>query len=479
LTLTTRLSLFFLGTLAVVLAGFSIGLYLLARIHLHRQLDERLEASLNTLVAAAELGPEGLEWEPAERHLRLGSALGDRVVWLVADEHGQVVDRSQQAGAEDFLAEAGQALRTGARSTKRLDWQGERWQCSQRWLDAAGVDVTRPARPPQPGPKNDDGKYRALSITAGVSLEPVRATLRQLAGVLIALSVGVWLVAMFAGRAVCRRALMPVSRMAAAAREMNADLEQRLATAGSGDELEDLSRAFNSLLDRLQESFERQRRFSGDASHQLRTPLAVILGQIDVTLRRERPGAEYQRVLAMVRERAGHLTQIVEALLFLSRADAEARLPQRERIDLNQWLPAHLQSWWERERGKDMVFECDGAKSNNVDVQPALLGELLDILIDNACKYSPPGTAITVRLRQEQQTAFVQVEDQGSGIAEADLPYLFTPFFRAAETRRRGIAGLGLGLSIARRLAEAFGGDLTLSSGIGGGSLFTLRLPQG
>lgn len=489
MTLTTRLSLFFLGTLAVVLAGFSFGLYFLARGHLHQQLEERLEASLNTLVAAAEVGPEGLEWEPAERHLRLGSAVGAQVVWLVTDDQGQLVDRSKQDGVEDFLAEVAQTLRASGRATKRLDWQGERWQCSQRWLEAAGDLVgrfskpshlagTRPA-PAQPGQKDDGRKYRALSITAGVSLEPLRTTLQQLAGVLIALAVGVWLAALFAGRAVCRRALVPVRRMAAAAGEMTGgDLEQRLPIAASGDELEDLSRAFNSLLDRLQESFERQRRFTGDASHQLRTPLTAMLGQIEVALRRERPAEEYQRVLATVRESAGHLTQIVEALLFLSRADAEARLPQRERINLNDWMPGHLQIWWERARGQDMVFESDNTPSHPVEVQPALLGELIDILIDNACKYSPPGTTITVRVVRQEQAVCVQVEDQGSGIAEADLPYVFAPFFRAAQTRRRGIAGVGLGLAIARRLAEAFGGTLAVSSEVGRGSVFSLRLPE-
>ena len=110
-------------------------------------------------------------------------------------------------------------------------------------------------------------------------------------------------------------------------------------------------------------------------------------------------------------------------------------------------------------------------------VHPTLLGELLNILIDNACKYSPPGTPITIRLLAVGKTARVDVEDQGCGIAAADLPYLFTPFFRSLETRRLGIEGVGLGLSIARRLAQAFGGELTVTSQVGQGSCLCLRLP--
>jgi heavy metal sensor kinase len=499
LKLTTRLTLFFLATLGLVLVGFSTALYFLASSHLHQQSEERLEAALNTLAAAAEIGPEGVEWEPAARHLNLGTAsFGDQVVWLVSDDKGQIVDRSKQSGppprsqtgvwergevwerggsAEDLLAKVSQDLRTSQRLSKRLHWQGERWQCSQRWIQPAITAGLKPA-PAQPEPKDDGPKYSALAITVGVSLEPARATLQQLLATLVGLSLAVWLVALFLGRAVCRRALRPVTVMAASAREMNVDdLANRLAIRSTGDELEDLSRAFNGLLERLQESFERQRRFTGDASHQLRTPLTAMLGQIEVALRRERPAEEYQQVLSTVHQRAGHLRRIVEALLFLARADNEARLPELERVQLSDWLAVHLQTWSEHERAKDIVLQCSDAGSSFALVQPALLGELVNILIENAAKYSPLGTPITVRLHQEKQAVSVQVKDQGCGIGETDLPHVFTPFFRSAETRRRGIEGSGLGLSIAKRLAEAFGGVLSVTSLLGQGSSFILWLP--
>jgi HAMP domain-containing protein len=317
LTLTTRLSLFFLTTLALVLVGFSVTVYLLAGTYLHGQSDERLDAALNTLVAAIDVGPDGLEWEPTQRRLNLGpAAFGDQVLWLIGDDQERIVDRSKQDIAEDFLAEAAERLRQSERSTKRLDWQGERWQFRQRWIQAPSQ---KPAKRASTEPnQHDDGKrYPALSITAGVPLGPVQATLRLLAATLAGLSVAIWLAAMLAGRVVCRRALLPVTRMAETAREMDANnLEQRLPALATKDELEDLSRAFNSLLDRLRDSFERQQRFTGDASHQLRTPLAAILGQIEVALRRERSPEEYQRVLATVQRKAEHLRRITDALLF-------------------------------------------------------------------------------------------------------------------------------------------------------------------
>src|SRR5207248_10102086 len=154
------------------------------------------------------------------------------------------------------------------------------------------------------------------------------------------------------GRALCRRALAPVTRMAGAARIMSAaDLDQRLPAPGSRDELEDLRRAFNGLLGRLQEAFERQRRFTGDASHQLRTPLTVMLGQIEVALRRDRPAGEYRDALHVAHGQAVRLRQIVEMLLFLARADAEARLRHLERVELAGWLAGHLEQCSAHARG--------------------------------------------------------------------------------------------------------------------------------
>jgi len=267
--------------------------------------------------------------------------------------------------------------------------------------------------------------------------------------------------------------------MAAAVREMDAgELAGRLPIAASGDELEDLGQAFNSLLDRLQESFERQRRFTGDASHQLRTPLAAILGQIEVALRRERTAEEYQRTLAVLQATSLRLRRIVESLLFLARADAEAALPEQEPIELTTWLDEHLQSWSEHARFGDITLESHSGQPCEVNAHPVLLGELVNILLDNACKYSLPGTAIQLRLHRDANAICLDVEDQGPGIAEADLACLFTPFFRSTEARRQGIDGVGLGLSIARRLAESLGGVLCATSRVGHGSTFSLRLAR-
>jgi signal transduction histidine kinase len=476
MTLTSRLSLFFLTALALVLAGFSGTLYLLGQRYLSRQAEDRLEFALNTLVAAAEVGPDGVVWEPSERQMSLGPDTESPVSWLVRDDQGRRVNGSPEPLPVEFLVEAAAALGPDIPAVKAIDAQGHAWRVSQRRVAAGPLrnpSEGRLERPPEPG----EVKYPALIVTAAVPLEPVAAALRALAGILAGVSLIIWLVAGIAGRALCRRALRPVTRMAQAARTMGADPARRLPTGDSKDELTDLGQAFNGLLDRLYESYERQRRFTGDASHQLRTPLTAMLGQVEVALRRDRTPEEYRQVMNSVRRQAEHLRGVVEMLLFLARADAEARLPHLERIDLVPWLAGHLASWSGHARAADLRLGSSPGVPLPVDAQTPLLGQLVDVLLENACKYSPTGSPITIRVWRESAAVCLAVEDRGHGIAAEDLPHVFEPFFRSAETRRRGLGGVGLGLAIAERIATALSGSIHVISTPGVGSCFTLRLP--
>ena len=248
-----------------------------------------------------------------------------------------------------------------------------------------------------------------------------------------------------------------------------ADLTHRLPVSASADELADLAAAFNGLLDRLAEAFERERRFAGEASHQLRTPLAALIGQVEVALRRDREPTEYRRALTAVLDQAGRLLRVVEALLFLARSEADARLPGVERVDLAAWVPARLRTWGDHPRAGDLVFEPPSADVSAL-IHPDLFGELLDALIDNATKYSAPGAPVVVRVGCDSQGPWAEVEDRGCGIAPDDLPHLFRPFFRAEGARRRGVPGVGLGLAVAARVATALGGSIEVESELGRGS---------
>jgi signal transduction histidine kinase len=265
--------------------------------------------------------------------------------------------------------------------------------------------------------------------------------------------------------------------MADAARRITADTAgERLPEPGARGELQDLAGAFNGLLGRLEESLERQRRFAGEASHQLRTPLTAMLGQLEVALRRDRPPEEYRQALAKAAGQAGRLRRIVEMLLFLARADAEARLPDLSPLDLAAWLPGHLaEAWGGHPRFAEIRAEPGGGPVA-VLAQAALLGQALDNLLDNALKHDPRGP-VAVRVGLEGGLARIEVEDRGEGIAPGEAGRVFEPFFRSPEARRRGLPGIGLGLAVTARIVSAFGGRIEVESRPGHGSRFTIRLP--
>jgi signal transduction histidine kinase len=465
--------------LGIVLAGFSVVFYSLASTHLYREADQRLASAVNTLIAAVEVRAHVVEWEPAERSLRFGSAaLGGPVIWLLTDEQGQLVDRVEAPPGRDFLMRAATTFGIDDHLAAWTADDGTHWQIAHQWIrpSAEPSDLVQGIRRNQ---FKKQTKFPALAFTAAVPLDPIQGTLRLTALTLGGLSLGIWLMAVVMARIVCRRALRPVAQMALSARRMGPEnLTRRLPSVATGDELEDLSRAFNSLLDRLEESFQRQERFTSDASHQLRTPLTAILGQIEVALRRERPSDEYVRVLNTVKHKAHHLQRISESLLFLARSNAEARSPELELIDMGDWLDCLKQRWSESERAGDIVWDCAIEGAVATKTQPVLLGELVNILLDNACKFSRAGTAIRIFASCDDRSVVLTVEDHGCGIAASDIPHLWEPFFRSVRSRQAGVEGIGLGLSIAQRLAECLGAALSVRSAVGSGSAFTLTLPR-
>lgn len=474
MTLTNRLSYFFLSMLAVVLLGFSFSLYKIVDSYLHQQAREQLMSVASSLGASVEVQDSEVEWEPNTRTLNFyPTILGSEATWIISAPNGQLVEQSKNQKAETLAIETSASQSFSGDQLHRISQEGS-WLVSRQWIKphkpATTANETQPSARPN--------RYAAISVTVGVSVAPIHETLNRLLLTLCLISGGIWIVAIVLSRYFCRRALVPVRQMAEDARELGTtDLSQRLAQLNSHDELQDLNIAFNGLLDRVQESFERQKKFTSDASHQLRTPLTAIQGQVEVALRRERTAEEYQAILSKVLLKSSHMTQIVESLLFLARQNADAVQPNVEDIELNGWTANYLSTFFEHPRAQNIHFEPNSAKKFRVRVPSVLLSELLNTLLDNAFKYSQPGRKVVVSIESRETETLLHVTDCGSGVSAADLPHLFTPFFRTDETIRLGIEGVGLGLSIAQRIATSIGAKLSVASKLNEGSCFTIHFP--
>jgi len=478
MSLSTRLSLFFLAALAVVLLGFSSTLYLLGRSYLNHQLDERLEQALHTLEAAVDIETDGLEWEPLDRRLILGVESGvEQVRWTVNDGLENVVDRSPNLANEPFPPpiKAGSLPEMPLDQTAMTDVPG--WRIARRHLRLGELVNIGRGHPDDDDP-DEEIEYPNLVLTVGLSPLPVEASLKRLALALLGVSAAVLILAAVLGRWLCRRALAPIVHMAAAARiKARSDDLSGLPNPGTGDELEDLGLAFNSLLERRRAEFERQQRFTGDASHQLRTPVAGLLSLVEVVRRRPRPAEEYEQTLDQVHREANRLRQIVDSLLFLARTEAESEPLKGEPIDLATWTPATLARWQSHKRVDDLRFERPD-HSVWTRAHAPLLSQAVENLVDNAFKYSEPGSPVAVRIWREPGAACLAVEDRGCGLSPEEAASVFEPFYRSPRVRLIGRCGVGLGLSVVQRIVSAARGSIRVESRPGRGSTFTIRLPD-
>jgi heavy metal sensor kinase len=340
--------------------------------------------------------------------------------------------------------------------------------------------------------KGRDG-YRALvrPLSAGEhsyqlvvlqSLHPQREMMEDIRNIFLWVIPVALLLASLGGYFLARKSLAPIAEMASQARGMGAaNLHRRLSVVNERDELGQLAETFNQLLERLEASFEQQRRFMADASHELRTPVAILRGEAEVTLSQpERSNDEYRQTLSILREESQRLAHIIEDLFTLARADAgQYPLALRDAY-LDELASEALVRARSLALSKNITLTSAIEPDLSILADEALLGRMLLNLLDNAIKYSPPGSTITLSCRRDGDHYLLSVSDNGPGIPAGQQPRIFERFFRTDKARSRSegeTGGAGLGLSIARWIAEAHHGQLVLTHSDSSGSTFTLTIP--
>jgi signal transduction histidine kinase len=476
MSLTNRFSTLLLATLGLTLVGFSTALFVSSRVYLSRQVDDRLSAILTLLGTCVDPNPGWVRWEPREKRLPPGR-WNDRPAstWLIYDGQGHLLTRPRNLPEGQLTPAWVPRADAGGLPERLTDRRGRAWRVAQRRVRPTAGPVSASERPAA----TPDGKsyHDEVLLAAFVSLDETEATLGTLGWFLVGVSTLTWVLAALCARWLSRRTLAPLTRLVESARGLDAtNPGWSLPDVGTLDELDDMRRAFNDLLARLRVAYERQRRFSSEASHQLRTPVAVMAGHLEVALRGDRTAEHYRRVVQLAHRRAVDLGRIVESLLFLSRAGSET-LAQFEPLDLIPWLAEHMRSRAEGPRSGDINVQLGDGSPLRIKAQPYLLVQLVENLLENACKYSRPGTPVVVAAARDGGSALLSVEDSGCGIAREDLPRIFEPFFRSPQASPGQVSGVGLGLSVVDRIVQAFGGAVAVQSEVGRGSRFEVRLP--
>ena len=367
------------------------------------------------------------------------------------------------------------------------------WRRDGRELDRssnAPPDVLRPTRPDGSRwlpTKRTRGTVRELyevtppgdCLLVGRSIEPELAELRQLAFWLSALGASVLVLGLAGGWWLATRAIRPIADISAAAVKIaTGDLSCRINEADTDSELGRLASVLNSTFSRLDAAFTQQIQFTSDASHELRTPVTVILSQTQMALARERPAADYRATLEACQRAAQRMRRLIESLLELARLDSGQAVIQQHLFDLSRTALEciDLVRPMAEQRSITLKHELPATECLGDSEQ---ISQAITNLLTNAIVHNTPGGEVRVSIHKQRTLVLLSVTNTGPGISPEDLPHLFQRFYRADKSRTGATGGTGLGLAISKALVEAHGGSIEVTSEPGVLTTFTIFLPSG
>ncbi|MGC8823495.1 MAG: sensor histidine kinase [Bacteroidales bacterium] len=277
-----------------------------------------------------------------------------------------------------------------------------------------------------------------------------------------------------------RQSLQPIKELIRQVDKITAsNLHRRLTVANNKDEIAELAKTFNKMLERLEKAFETERMFVSNASHELRTPVTAIKGQIEVTLLKNRPSEEYQRVLSSILDDVNNMSTIINGFLELAEANTEPARIKFEKVRLDELIFSVQDDLSRQNKGYSVCadFERFPEDEDSITVRgnPRLLKIMISNLIDNACKFSS-NKKVTVKINYDDQRVDLKFIDEGIGIPEDEIKYIFEPLYRTRNSL--GQAGSGIGLSIVNRIALLHQADVKVHSELNKGTVFHISIPR-
>ena len=449
-----RLTLWYGAVLSGIVAGFGLTAFLMMRHHLVVRTDLELDEEVGELALEVRLAANELELKEQLQRRFFHHAGYDFQVSR-ADDH--LVFCSERLVANPLSLPRFQVESSNLADTRTLPVLGESRVVSRVQAGAGGSFVVQSVFP----------------------LASNRAQLHALMAVLLTVGPLAIVGALVGGYALARKALAPVERMRVIAEQITADrLDQRLDGSNSDDELGRLAQTLNGMIDRLHRSLDDMRRFTADAAHELRTPLAVLRTEAEVALRSPRSTADYRRVVEVTLEETNRLTRLAEQLLTLCRQEAGLHRFEAEDVQLDALLLDVADKARATAERKGLTIEIGPMDSAIVIGDDIRLSQLFFNLLDNAIKYTPEGGNIRICEESRDHQVCVVVEDDGAGIPAEHLPHLFERFYRVDPSRNTESGGAGLGLSICKAIAESHGGRIAVESTVGRGTKFSVILPS-
>lgn len=454
--LRVRLTLWYTLSLAGIILLFAGFLYWQLQRALLTQMDVGLQVAAAQVLLQATEGAETPFFQPLQQNQAVVGSLYDSYQVYLLGADGRVWDEM----GNDDEAVPDPALISGYTSR---EVNGERWR-----VYSQPVTIGRFA-----------GWLQLVQ-----ELNPVEQILESLlAQIVVGVPVALGLAGV-GGYFLASRVLRPIDQITRTAQTIHSnDLHQRIGYTGPADEVGRLAATFDQMLARLQTAFVRERRFTADAAHELRTPLAALKGRIGVTLSQSRSPEVYHQTLQEMEQQVDRLIRLSNDLLLMARLEQEAWQSPMQVIDLSDFLPAVVDQIRPLAEAKTIHLTEVIPPQSLVRGQLELLIRLFLNLLDNAIKYTPVNGQVVVKVRHQEGKVLITIQDSGSGIAPHHLPHLFERFYRIETDRARLVnqngGGAGLGLAIVQEIARVHGGHVTVTSEVGKGSVFTVWLVEG
>ena len=321
-----------------------------------------------------------------------------------------------------------------------------------------------------------DGYTYLLQV--GLSRRDMDETLRNLLRIYLLILPGLLLLLLGVGHIFVKRAFSPIGEMVAITKRITAnDLARRLPDLESADEVGELVLTLNHMISRLEHSFRQIRQFSGDVSHELKTPLAKLINNAEIILRQPRSPEETRQMIANLLDDARQMNTIISDLLLLAQLDTQRHSLHLENLPLHELFKEVFENACAGPEMGDIEFALEVIEPVHIQAEPGLIRRLLENLIANAIQYTPPPGTITLALYSRNNRAELIISDTGIGISETEHSRIFERFFRVEQSRSRETGGVGLGLSLVQKICELHNAEISISSAIGKGSTFVVSFP--
>ncbi len=465
-TIKFKMTLWYVAILGIILSCFSLFLYFTLADSLYKGVDNKIR-TMAEIVASSTRSPFGAGTSMADLDQIMTERFGIRPLGRfiqILDESGRIGEKSTNLRDVQIPISV-QTMKAASRGVITF----ETVQVMEKYPLRV---VTMPIM---------ENEKMVGIVQVGSSLEGVEEALDQLLLILLIAVPAALLIASAGGLFLANQALRPVDAITRIARRIGSgDLSQRIRIKRVNDEIGRLASTFNEMIAKLEKSFHQVKRFTADASHELKTPLTILRGEVEVGLKKKRGLKEYQSILASNLEEINRMSRIVEDLLTLSRADMGELIMEREEIELS----ALAREVWEdlqllaKKKRIQLKFMDNGF--TRVEGDPLFLRQLILNITENGLKYTRAGGEVAVRVKGDRDQGVVRllVADTGVGIPQKDLKRIFDRFYRVDGARSRETGGTGLGLSICQWIAQAHEGRIAVESKVGKGSTFTVTLPM-